>query len=505
MTNTSSTSPTNPPIGGTASNPDLDWTPPMKGCFRRDFRLAEWMGGPVSPSFATWAVPQLERGFSDAVEDRFSTGLALPGHVVVNGWMFTTDPKPASMARALLRHPREMVGFSVAMATMASHPERGERVMAEPAFDLYQSETYPAHCARVDVAAEAVSTATPRELIGIVDELTHSTGTLMFGMVQTMGFAGKAEYALASFYTDHLRPTRGGSHLELLAGLVDPQPLPAHAVVSLDWIAPTHAELQQAGGEPRSVAGLRERRLAAEEECRDLLADDARRLRAFDASLAIAQRWIPVREQLASEFTLAWPTLRVALGRLGDHLAALGVIDRPNDIHYFERSEIERAVDGDRSSRADVITARRAAREEAALLSVPLGIGKPAGPWRKMDTYLSVFRSPGPGTTTPLVLGIPSSPGLATGRVRVVRDVDGFDDFEEGEILVAPVTAPAWNPLFMLASAVVTDTGSPFAHASVVAREYGIPAIVGTGDATTRLKTGQMVTVDAIRGAVDLA
>jgi rifampicin phosphotransferase len=77
-----------------------------------------------------------------------------------------------------------------------------------------------------------------------------------------------------------------------------------------------------------------------------------------------------------------------------------------------------------------------------------------------------------------------------------------FDRFQPGEVLVARATAPAWTPLFAYAAAVVTDGGTLAAHASLVAREYGIPAVVGTSDATTRLSDGQLVLVDGSAGTV---
>ena len=80
-----------------------------------------------------------------------------------------------------------------------------------------------------------------------------------------------------------------------------------------------------------------------------------------------------------------------------------------------------------------------------------------------------------------------------------------FAKFEAGEVLVATATAPAWTPLFARAAAVVTDGGSVAAHASLVAREYGIPAVVGAGDATSRLRDGQLVLVDGSRGRIELA
>jgi pyruvate,water dikinase len=106
---------------------------------------------------------------------------------------------------------------------------------------------------------------------------------------------------------------------------------------------------------------------------------------------------------------------------------------------------------------------------------------------------------------TALVSGMPASAGRATGRVRVVDGPAEFDTLEPGEVLVARLTAPAWTPLFVTAAAVVTDVGIPAAHASIIAREYGIPAIVGCGDATSRLRTGQRVTVDGSTGNVEAA
>src|SRR5262249_7667604 len=102
------------------------------------------------------------------------------------------------------------------------------------------------------------------------------------------------------------------------------------------------------------------------------------------------------------------------------------------------------------------------------------------------------------------IVGMPASPGRATGPVRIVPRPEDFDQFQVGEVLVAQVTAPAWTPLFERASAVITDGGSVAAHASLVAREYGIPAVMGAGDATSRLQNGQQVTVDGSAGLVEV-
>jgi pyruvate,water dikinase len=84
----------------------------------------------------------------------------------------------------------------------------------------------------------------------------------------------------------------------------------------------------------------------------------------------------------------------------------------------------------------------------------------------------------------------------------VVRDVNEIGQVREGEILVCPVTAPSWAPVFGKIKAAVSDIGGTMSHAAIVAREYGMPAVVGTGQATARIKTGQRLLVDGDRGVV---
>jgi len=122
---------------------------------------------------------------------------------------------------------------------------------------------------------------------------------------------------------------------------------------------------------------------------------------------------------------------------------------------------------------------------------------------RFIDSYPAMFGAK--RSERAIVSGVPASPGVATGPVRIVRGPHEFDQLQPGEVLVAPFTAPAWTPLFTRAAAVVTDVGSAAAHASIVAREYGIPAVVGTGEATARLRNGMRVTVDGSTGNVEPA
>ena len=102
------------------------------------------------------------------------------------------------------------------------------------------------------------------------------------------------------------------------------------------------------------------------------------------------------------------------------------------------------------------------------------------------------------------LVGMPGSAGRVTGTARVVRSIDELWRLQDGEILVCPVTTPAWTLAFARAKAIVTDTGSMASHASIVAREHGIPAVVATGHGTARIADGQVITVDGGRGVVRL-
>ena len=108
-----------------------------------------------------------------------------------------------------------------------------------------------------------------------------------------------------------------------------------------------------------------------------------------------------------------------------------------------------------------------------------------------------------PDTITELK-GFAGSPGIVEGKARVCRSAMDIRDLQEGEILVAPTTSPSWAPAFAKIKACVTDVGGVMSHAAIVCREYGLPAIVGTGHATKIIKTGMMIRVDGSSGVISI-
>jgi pyruvate,water dikinase len=245
-----------------------------------------------------------------------------------------------------------------------------------------------------------------------------------------------------------------------------------------------------------------EARLATEEAAFAALVHSPRRLSAFRRLLADTQHLVPIREEQAGELTMPWPIMRRAVLRIGEALADRGLTGEAEDVFFLTRDEALAALEEGRLEAGVDVAERRARRAEQSRLVPPLLIGDINPVLRRIWDAFPRMLGAEPSATA-LVTGSPASAGRATGPVRVIRSPDEFEELQPGEILVAPMTAPAWTPLFSRAAAVVTDVGSPAAHASIIAREYGIPAVVGCGDATARLRTGMRVTVDGSTGNVE--
>src|SRR5699024_909131 len=256
---------------------------------------------------------------------------------------------------------------------------------------------------------------------------------------------------------------------------------------------------------------------------RELLEPD--RQSQFDAILELARTVYPHIEEhnIYVEHwghAVFWRKIR----ELADFLVEAGVFAQADDFYLLNRFEIDQVLTdvmaawaigieprGADAWRAEVIERRRMMDALIASPAVP-AIGTP--PTQVTDP-LAVMNY---GVTTALVnewlagessdgselTGIAASPGVAEGRVRILTSGDELDLFEPGEVLVAPITAPSWAPAFSHAAAVVTDSGGMMSHAAIVCREYDRPAVVGSGYATTKLRTGQRVRVDGRTGVVTL-
>ena len=186
----------------------------------------------------------------------------------------------------------------------------------------------------------------------------------------------------------------------------------------------------------------------------------------------------------------------------GQRLHDLGLLVDAEDIWYLDIPTLVGMGDG--SGLAAQVSRERDAMAAGAALVPPRELGGPAPvlpPHPMTDRGASISTSDDTGA---LVAGQPGSRGVVVGPVRVVRTLAEAPTVQPGEILVTASTSPSWVPWYRLAAAVVTDAGGALAHAAIVAREMGIPAVVGTRTATTRLQTGMMVEVDGTHGRVRL-
>lgn len=212
------------------------------------------------------------------------------------------------------------------------------------------------------------------------------------------------------------------------------------------------------------------------------------------AAVDAARAGMAFREDSHFYATKLIPPLRRAYRDLGRRLVEAGVVDNIQDVYHLRFEELASITDDDgalpasgRRRYRSLVLARAAKRRE--LEGIPL-----------LDTAL-LFKHV-QRTAGALVSGTPASRGRAEGPVRIIGGPEDFGRLRSGDVLVCPYTNPSWTPLFQRAAAVVVDLGGLGSHAAIVAREYGIPAVMGTGTGTRVLTDGQHVVVDGSAGAV---
>jgi phosphohistidine swiveling domain-containing protein len=231
------------------------------------------------------------------------------------------------------------------------------------------------------------------------------------------------------------------------------------------------------------------------------------RLRLFGKLIAPAQRYAPLREDGLADIGFAYPLLRQMLRELGRRFAEGGMIEKPDDIFWLKQDEVEQAASRlDRAETLSCLSAtipqRKAIWRAAKRVAPPMSL--PQLKFLGMDIQkIKTARSRGREGDT--LKGVAASPGKVTAPASVLHGPAEFGQMKAGDVLVAAITTPAWTPLFARAAAIVTDVGGPLSHGSIVAREYGIPAVLGTGAATRRIRSGQMITVDGSAGVVTLS
>jgi pyruvate, water dikinase len=258
-------------------------------------------------------------------------------------------------------------------------------------------------------------------------------------------------------------------------------------------------------------------------EYRGLLTTDEERA-AFDQMLGLCRTVFPYVED-HKFYCEHWFTTRffAKIREFGALLCRQGMLDDSEDVFHLQHYEIDQALadvmlawaSGGRPAgaaqlrplvrrRREILEALREWSPPPALGPVPEALNDPAVQmlWGVTDETIQSWLHDTGEAGAREVRGFAASAGLVEGTARVLMSVNDIGQVRDGEVLVCPVTAPSWGPVFGKIAAAVSDIGGTMSHAAIVAREYGLPAVVGTGTATRHIRTGQRVRVDGDRGVV---
>ncbi len=252
-----------------------------------------------------------------------------------------------------------------------------------------------------------------------------------------------------------------------------------HLEIPLGYVRDYVVRLQRGDTIDRDVATVRAERDRITQEYAELLDDEARA--AFEGKLGLARQVYPYVENHNFyiehwSMSVFWRKMR----ELSRVLQREGFWADDEDMFYINRDELRQVL-------FDYASAWAVGAEPVMLWGITS---------ERINAWL------GGGEKSDILSGMPASPGTVEGLARVVSTADDLDLLEEGEILVATVIAPSWGPVFGKIRATVTDIGGMMSHAAIVCREYGLPAVTGTGSATSRIKTGQGIRVNGTSGQV---
>jgi phosphohistidine swiveling domain-containing protein len=297
--------------------------------------------------------------------------------------------------------------------------------------------------------------------------------------------AGQAFLAeVEAFLNEHGHRESVGLYLSTPMWRTDPTPMWGLLRAMLDTTEP-----------PSEEAGLERYRVAREEVSRKLRAVPGL-LPAFDSVLDNLRRAILFRERSHFDLSRIFTALQEIVAELARRFCERGLLKRPDDIFYLTKEELwawARGAAPPEGERTKLLERRRATYQVVN------------GRWQKRAFGVGAGAGVGgAGSTGDELRGIGASSGVVRGKARVVLREQDFGRLKPGEILVCPYTNPAWTPLFSIAAGVVTNVGGAVSHAAIVAREHGIPAVLGALGATERIQDGQEIVVDGAEGRVKL-
>jgi len=545
--------------------PPTEWPmPDPKGKYVRA-SIIDLMPDPVSPLFATVAFKAYDAGIARAMSDVTRSKAVLPEHfVTINDYVYSDTRFNGRelwwmLTRMLPSFPRMMrIGVSYWRENgRAPYIETTRHWEGQPLPDLSAAELLDG--AREIVRAAMYNLTAQMLWMGacagsemlftrVYDRLVKRTGepdatTFLMGYDSTPIRADKSLYDLAAWcrgrdaLVAHVLKAPSGQLVAQLESDQVPTDVAAddwqpfrehfrahvqqfgHIIYDLDFAKPLPLDdptpmlemvrmyLRGEGANPHERQGsLEARRVQAV----DAVLSRVKGLKrwAFTTTLRWAQSLAEVREDGLADIGLGYPVLRQILRELGGRLVNARAVEHPDDVFWLRQEELEQAVAalerGEPSPAMVVHIRERRAFSRAARRVTPPPV-LPASMKKVMGVSVEGIVAAGESShTDDTIKGAGTSVGRVTAPACVLHGPEDFCQMQPGCVLVAKITTPAWTPLFAMAAAVVTDVGGPLSHGSIVAREYGIPAVMGTGVATNRIRSGQRITVDGSAGTVIL-
>jgi len=527
--------------------------------------IVELMADPLSPLFATLGLEAINTSLPRMMNESLGLGGILPDEsiIVINKYAYNNGSVSAKGMVRLLFNMRKIARmmFTGAVERWTEHGRphyfetvekwsakdwrsfsSGDLVKSARQLTEFAIDAYVALVSGVIPAAwitEAVFTNVYNRLIKRHDDPTAPTFLLGYDSLPIR--ADKSLYSLAEWARGYpalaqcLERTPTGQLVALCeSGNVPGDVVPAiwdewrmrfhqhlhdygYMLYDLDFVHPVPADdpapvldalklyMKEQGTNPytrqRESAERREKAVSVMRERLKGL-----RLKWFNKYLTSAQKYAPLREDGLAEIGLAYPLIRQMLHEVGSRFVKHNVIPKVDDIFWLTQDEVLKTatrLDTGQSAQslAEKIPQRKAEHRDALNVTPPMML-----PQMKIFGFdlMSLKDKRGRRNKGDVIKGVAASPGQASGVARVLHGPEDFDQMKPGDVLVAPITTPAWTPLFAMASAVVTDIGGPLSHGSIVAREYGIPAVLGTGVATRRLNSGDNVEVNGAEGIVSI-
>ena len=539
---------------------DVRWEPQEPGSFLMRNQVVEFMPGPLSPLFEELYIPAVDEGFAlrrdwlDGTTDGLerAANYSRRGNETVNGYAYrylgpANPPKPSTpppMAR------EKQMTIDAVSSVCYEWPRR------------WRHDKLPVYLATIEQWHQLdVAKAEDEELLDGICKLTRADAHYWEAANSVLALPRWQDQALQNFLQQHA-PDKGftsgmlldasnsktmqaqmdlwaiarqiqsneslnelvvrtpaskllsaiKSHQEggaVTDALVHYLSQYGHSIYSLDYAEPTpcqdptpvlsalKTQVQDRTYNPiAQQAEVDDRRQQA---LREITQYFKGRLRwQFRWRLFWAQRFYANRDEGQFYVGAAWPVLQRLALELGERLVSVGTLGRADDVYYLLSTELSQAIDAHKKSESvpDLLQKtieRKELREAQKRLTPPERIVP-----RKPDDEVKV-----PDDKPDNVYqGTAVSPGKITAEISIIHSPADFEQMMPNSILVCPFTTPAWTQLFSHAVGLVTDIGSITSHGSIVAREYGIPAVLGLGDITKRLVSGQVITVDGDAGTV---